>query len=138
MDIFKSIDDKLNEFAKNHNGRMSGREIFQSVRKDGREQRKIVWEDEMFVKAILIFPAALNDNGWDFIIDASLVDNGDVTGEIPFWTKDLLEGVPFPEIEKQIDYLLAESEKLLSAVKVEDMRFDWTYLDGKLVDIRIK
>ena len=138
MNIFKSIDNKLNEFTKKHNGRISGRKIFEILRKDAKKERMIVWEDGLYLKTIFIFPAAFVENGWDFNISASLLDNGDIRGEIPFWEKFLLKGVPFPEIERQIDYLLAESEKLLSTVKVEDMRLDWTYLDGKLVDNRIK
>lgn len=143
MNIFKSIDDKLNEFAKKHNAGIYTREI-RGINEpiDETEIRTIYWSERKFDYAILIFPHTSygyrTSDLWDITIHSSLVENGDVTGEIPFWTKDLLKGVPFPEIERQIDHLLAESEKLLSAVRVEDMRLDWFYLDGKLVDNRIK
>jgi len=141
MNEFQSIDHKLQEFARKHNTRLLPREIgFDSESDDGRDLRKIIWIEGMIEKAIFILPKISIGNGgsnlWNFEISACVTD--DRSGEIPFWTKDLLEEVQFPEIERQIDHLLAESEILLAAVKVEDMRIDWTYIDGKVVDNRIK
>jgi hypothetical protein len=137
MNEFQLIDGKLREFAQKHNAKLLPREIgFDSESADGRDLRKILWDDGMFSKAIFIRPHITYDHRssdlWDFSIHACV--NDDRPGEIPFWTKDLLQGVQFPKIEERIDHLLAESEKLLSAVKVEDMRIDWTWIDGKLVD----
>lgn len=138
MNEFQQIETKLNEFATKHGGRIITMEQYESEPSYGREKRNILWDDGIFEKAVFISPAALVDNGWDFSLLASLADKGDVKGEIPFWQKYLLEGVAFSEIEGQIDSLLLEAETLLSAVKVEDMRLDWFYLDGKLVDARIQ
>jgi hypothetical protein len=140
--IFTSIDDKLNEFAKRHNAKIDTcADGFDGNSTEDTGLRKIIWHEGIFLKAIFITPKSVYGNPsstlWEFEIHASLVDNGDSPGEVPFWQKYLLEGVPFPDIERQIDFLLAESEKLLSAVKVEDMRLDWFYLDGKLVDNRV-
>lgn len=139
MNIFKSIEDNLNEFAKKHNAKLYAREVgFDSKPIGEPELRKVLWDDGMFSKAILILPAAPNYNGsdstlWDFSIHASVNDNR--PGDVPSWQKDLLEGVPFQEIERQIDHLLSESENYLAAVRVEDMRLTWGHIkwpDGRI------
>ncbi len=134
MKIPTSIDEKLNAFAKRHNAEIYTREIgADSKPVFEAEIRKILWDDAMFSKAIFIIPAQLFDdksasNSWSFTINASL--NEDRPGEVPFWTKDLLEEVPFQEIEEHIDHLLNEAEHLLAAVRKEDMRLTWGYYEG--------
>jgi hypothetical protein len=129
MSTFSSIEDKLNEFAKKYNTQVREREIgFDRISTKETELRKIFWADGIFLKGIFILPVEVVNKGsdltmWDFTIHASF--NEYHPGEVPFWEKALLEGVPFPEIEKQIDNLLSESEKYLAAVRVEDMRIGW-------------
>ncbi len=138
MNIFLSIDQKLSEFANKHNAKIYYSETnFDITAIDERQIRKIIWTDGTLLKAIFMLPAATvhhnsPSNLWDFIIHASV--NEETPGELPFWTKDLLEAVPFQEIERQIDELLTISENTLAKVGLEDMKLTWGYIkwpDGR-------
>lgn len=130
MNTFTSIDDKLNEFAEKHNAEIHTREIgFDGQPKDEIEIRKIIWFDDKFLKAIFILPQSVSDPSsfslWGFEILAVFKDPKAPQSDLS-WMHHLLLDVPFQEIENQIDYLLTESERRLSAFKVEDMRLEWT------------
>jgi len=139
MNEFEAIDDNLKKFAKKHNAQVHTMELcFDSVSSDGRGLRKIIWAEKNLSKSILILPSTSPHNGfgsnlWDFTIHVSVDD--DRPGELPFWTADLLVGVPLQEIERQIDYLLISSENTLATVKLEDMRLTWGHIewpDGRI------
>jgi len=138
MNIFTAIDDKLNAIAAKYNAEIETREIeFNGTPRDEPELRKIRWCDEMFDKSISILPDGVSREGnflWTFEVAASANCKANTNGLVPFWMQWLLQDVPLKEIIENIDGLLNISEKLLLEVRPEDMRLDWDFVDGRLID----
>jgi hypothetical protein len=131
MNLFKSIDDKLHEFAKRKNGEVRSKgTTMAGIPPEKIQERMIIWAEGTFLKGIFITPifttADIDSPLWDFNNYASVEDGKVYPEGGPFWLKYLLQEVEFAEIEKSIDQLLMESEKNLAAVKLEDMRISWS------------
>ena len=125
---FQNIEGKLQEFAEKHNAKIST--VWSKVQKydpDGSDSflvKHIVWNDKCFGKAVCIQQHSdingIDTTAWDFSNIAWLKDT-QVTAK-PTFVKNLLTKVEFQVIEKDIEQLLSKSEKVLSAIKVEDLK----------------
>ena len=129
MNTFESIDEKLREFASNHNTQVESKgSIFWienlQVPADKIQERRICWIDGVIRKAILIQPNFVSNDLdkplWDFEILAWL-EKKEINSSKPFWKKYLFKKVEFIEIEKSIDGLLSQSAKNLEAIELKDL-----------------
>ena len=136
MNIFKPVDKKLHQFADQHNAEIFTKGTWMyGIPADMIEERRIIWKDGQVNKGIFIIPdfqsKIKGSPSWLFMIIAWAEDEKPGSDDIPFWQRDLLERVPFREIEKSIDYLLYNSISVLAGITVHDLRTDW-YGDGDI------
>jgi hypothetical protein len=125
---FQNIEGKLQEFAGKHNAKIStGWSKIQKHDPDGSDSflvKHIVWNDDRLGKAVLIQQHSdvngVDTTAWDFSNIAWLQDTP-VTAK-PTFVKNLLTKVEFQMIEKDIEQLLSKSEKVLGAIKMEDLK----------------
>jgi hypothetical protein len=125
---FQRIEGKLQEFADKHDAKIST--VWSTIQKhdpDGSDSflvRHIVWNDGRFGKAVSIQQHSsikgVDTTAWDFSNIAWLQDTP-VTVK-PTVVKNLLTKVDFQIIERDIESLLSKSEKMLSVIKVEDLK----------------
>ena len=125
---FQNIEGKLQEFAEKHNAKIST--VWSKIQKhdpDGSDSflvKHIVWNDDRFGKAVFIQQHndinGVDTTNWDFSNIAWLQD-AQKTAK-PTFVKNLLTKVDFQIIEKEIEQLLSKSEKVLDAIKEEDLK----------------
>ena len=125
---FQPIEAKLQEFADRYNAKIST--VWSKVQKhdpDGSDSflvRHIVWNDGRFGKAIFIQQhnglEGIDTTTWDFSNIAWLRDTS-ATAK-PTFVKNLLIKADFKLIEKDIERLLNESEKILGRIEVKDLK----------------
>jgi hypothetical protein len=123
MSRFKHIDDKLTDFAKKIEAKISKdrpdfpRELINF------EERRIDWTENLVRKAILIQPnfesTGVNSTIWNFTNIAWTMNNG--VAIKPGWTKKLVDKGSFEFIESNIDELLNESRDNLSKIQITDV-----------------
>ena len=124
---FKNIEEKLQVFAEKHKAEMSI--VWSKMQKydpDGADSflvKHIVWEDGRFGKAVFIQHHSdingVDTTAWDFSTVAWLQDTQ--VNAKPAFVRNLVTKVGFHVIEKDIEQLLSQSEKVLGGIKREDL-----------------
>ncbi len=127
MERFKAIDEKLNKFAADFKADIftSGTTAY-GVPPNKIEERRIVWNDGLISKAVIILPAFISKDYdsplWDFFNLAWLANENLKRKSVPFWDKYLLTRVQFSQIENELDNLLLQSKINLEYIKIEHLK----------------
>lgn len=125
---FQNIEGKLQEFAEKHDAKIST--VWSKIQKHDPEGsdsflvKHIVWNDNRLGKAVFIQQHSdingVDTTAWDLSNLAWLQDTQAIVK--PTFVKNLLTKVNFQIIEKDIVQLLSKSDKVLLAVKLEDLK----------------
>jgi|GEM_PF-1149510 len=118
---FILIDDKLKQFANQLKAEIHS----DSAMSDKAEERRIIWIDGIFGKAVIIQPdydSGLVSQLWNLYNVAWRADERYAGKQAPHWIKYLMKKVPFQDIEQNIDQLLKQSAQNLEAVKRQQLR----------------